>query len=134
MRLIDADVLIKHYESVIKDYESDNCSSFVKDKGKIKLIANVFRDVLSRIKSQPTVYDVDKVVEEIMEVYGCHNCEQCDTMACNECAERKGYNKALDNFANACKEDIMCKTFGLRECDIEQIAEQLKVGGENGNI
>lgn len=40
----------------------------------------------------------------------------------------KGYRKALDDFVNACKENILCKTFGLRECDIEKIAEQLKVG------
>lgn len=37
-----------------------------------------------------------------------------------------GYNKAIDDFVKACKENIMYKTFGLRECDIEQIAEQLK--------
>ena len=36
------------------------------------------------------------------------------------------YNKAIDDFVNACKENIMYKTFGLRECDIEKIAEQLK--------
>ena len=43
------------------------------------------------------------------------------------------YNKALDDFVNACKENIMYKTFGLRECDIEKIAEQLKEGIENEN-
>lgn len=43
----------------------------------------------------------------------------------------EGYNKAIDDFVNACKENIMCKTFGLRECDIEQIAEQLKEGVNN---
>lgn len=41
------------------------------------------------------------------------------------------YNNAIDDFVNACKENIMYKTFGLRECDIEKIAEQLKAGGEN---
>lgn len=38
------------------------------------------------------------------------------------------YNKAIDDFVNACKENIMCKTFGLREIDINNIAEQLKAG------
>lgn len=42
-----------------------------------------------------------------------------------------GYNKAVDDFVNACKENIIYKTFGLRECDIEKIAEQLKAGGVN---
>ena len=42
-----------------------------------------------------------------------------------------GYNKALYDFVNACKEDILCQTFGLRQCNIDKIAEQLKAGGEN---
>ena len=42
-----------------------------------------------------------------------------------------GYNKAIDDFVNACKEDILCQTFGLRKNGIEQIAEQLKAGGES---
>ena len=35
-------------------------------------------------------------------------------------------DKAIDDFVNACKDDILCQTFGLRQCDIEKIAEQLK--------
>ena len=42
-----------------------------------------------------------------------------------------GYNKGIDDFANACKSNTLCQTFGLRQCDIDKIAEQLKVGGEN---
>lgn len=45
--------------------------------------------------------------------------------------ERKGYNKCADDFVNACRDDILCQTFGLRQCDIEKIAEQLKER-ENG--
>ena len=45
-------------------------------------------------------------------------------------AERQ-YNKAIDDFVNACKEDILCQTFGLHIKGIERIAEQLKAGGEN---
>ena len=37
-----------------------------------------------------------------------------------------GYNKAIDDFINACKEDILCQTFGLHTNGIERIAEQLK--------
>ena len=44
-----------------------------------------------------------------------------------------GQNKAIDDFVNACKEDISCQTFGLHIKGIERIAEQLKVGDrENG--
>ena len=45
----------------------------------------------------------------------------------------KAYNKAIDDFVNACKEDILCQTFGLHIKGIERIAEQLKAGGENEN-
>ena len=41
------------------------------------------------------------------------------------------YNKAIDDFVNACKEDILCQTFGLHANGIERIAEQLKAGGKN---
>ena len=41
------------------------------------------------------------------------------------------YNKAIDDFVNACKEDILCQTFGLHIKGIEVIAEQLKAGVEN---
>ena len=43
----------------------------------------------------------------------------------------QAYNKAIDDFANACKSNTLCQTFGLRQCDIDKIAEQLKEGGEN---
>ena len=41
-----------------------------------------------------------------------------------------GYDKAIDDFVNACKEDILCQSFGLHINGIERIAEQLKAGGE----
>ena len=41
---------------------------------------------------------------------------------------QKGYNKAIDDFVNACKEDILCQTFGLHIKGIERIIEQLKAG------
>ena len=55
------------------------------------------------INEQTTVYDIDKEI----------------------------YKKAVDDFVNACKEDILCQTFGLHEKGIERIAEQLKGGVEN---
>ena len=49
---------------------------------------------------------------------------------CNSVGEaiHNGYNKALDDFVNACKEDISCQTFGLHINGIERISEQLKAG------
>ena len=43
----------------------------------------------------------------------------------------RAYNKGIDDFANACKEDILCQTFGLHANGIERIAEQLKAGVRN---
>ena len=45
-----------------------------------------------------------------------------------EQALKAEYNKAIDDFVNACKEDILCQTFGLHVNGIERIAEQLKAG------
>lgn len=44
---------------------------------------------------------------------------------------QKGYNKAIDDFVNACKSNSLYQTFGLRQSDIEKIAEQLKAGVTN---
>ena len=46
---------------------------------------------------------------------------------------RLGYNKAIYDFVNSCKEDILCQTFGLHQKNIERIAEQLKAGNSNGS-
>ena len=56
-------------------------------------------------------------------------CPMCDTY-CSYLAEEfeNGYNKALDDFVEKLKQDVMAITFGLRICDIDRIAEQLKVG------
>ena len=50
-----------------------------------------------------------------------------DTYLAQEYVEQ-AYNKAIDDFVNACKEDILCQTFGLYINRIERIAEQLKAG------
>ena len=41
---------------------------------------------------------------------------------------KEEYNKAIDDFVNACKDNILCQTFGLHQKNIERIAEQLKAG------
>ena len=42
------------------------------------------------------------------------------------------YNKAIDDFTEKLKQDVMATTFGLRICDVNRIAEQLKAGDNNG--
>ena len=41
---------------------------------------------------------------------------------------KEEYCNAVDDFAEACKQDIMCQTFGLHPINIDKIAEQLKAG------
>ena len=41
------------------------------------------------------------------------------------------YNKAIDDFCEKLKQDVMATTFGLRICDVNRIAEQLKAGEQN---
>lgn len=43
----------------------------------------------------------------------------------------QGYQKAIDDFTEKLKQDVMAITFGLRICDIDRLAEQLKEGGVN---
>ena len=49
-------------------------------------------------------------------------------------AYNQGYNKAIDDFLREIKIDVIATTFGLRICDAERIAQQLKAGGENDNF
>ena len=78
------------------------------------------------------VLELENIAEWLEELKD-HRERECNHI--NEALYDKGfangYNKAIDDFVKACKENIMYKTFGLRECDIEQIAEQLKAGEEN---
>lgn len=41
-------------------------------------------------------------------------------------------NKAIDDFLREIKIDVIATTFGLRICDAERIAQQLKAGGIDG--
>lgn len=41
-------------------------------------------------------------------------------------------DKAFDDFVNACKDNILCQTLGLRQFDIEKIAERLKESDISG--
>ena len=45
-----------------------------------------------------------------------------------EQALKNEYNKAIDDFLREIKIDVIATTFGLRICDAERIAEQLKAG------
>lgn len=38
----------------------------------------------------------------------------------------RGYKDSIDDFVNACEQDIMCQRFGMRILDIKRVAERLK--------
>ena len=44
------------------------------------------------------------------------------------CYEQKIRNQAIAEFAERLKSDTMTKSFGLRSCDIDRIAEEMKKG------
>ena len=48
--------------------------------------------------------------------------------------EKQIREKTIDDFVNACKSNTLCQTFGLRQCDIEEIAEQLKAGVKKNDL
>lgn len=53
-------------------------------------------------------------------------CDECTYFVTVEEAFTKGYQKSVDDFVNACEQDIVCQRFGLRILDIKKIAERLK--------
>ena len=57
-----------------------------------------------------------------------------DRQSSYDCGYWIGYKMAIDDFVNACKEDILCQTFGLHIKGIERIAEQLKEGEQNESV
>ena len=96
------------------------------------------------IESQPVIYSFEKAQEDISwiklkeQIFDVKNMnldipqhftKQQSEWIKKYCIQRniEFYNKAIDDFANACKENIMCKTFGLREIDINNISECCKI-------
>ena len=70
---------------------------------------------------------VKKWKDEIMEEFCRYDASSIEELM------QRARNKAIDDFVNACKEDILCQSFGLHANGIERIVEQLKAGGIDGN-
>ena len=88
------------------------------------------------------LYVVDSIFEEIQEYRAIGTVEEFKAL--KEKEERFDRNirmfneigleiraKAIDEFAEHMKEEAMARTFAMRCCDIDKIAEQLKAGGVN---
>lgn len=83
-----------------------------------------------------TIDDIKKAIREIEISYNySHRKEDYDiVLNLTELANliKTLQDKAIDDFADKLKQDVMTITFGLRICDIDRIAEQLKAGEKNG--
>lgn len=66
-------------------------------------------------------------LKELEQYHAIGTVEECEDAVKNiESFYQLGYNKAIDDFAETLNQDVMAKTFGLRICDVDRIAEQLK--------
>lgn len=86
-------------------------------------------DEAEKIKS---VVENKKYIEQLVETVSKTLVEAFENIKIEDVDMFKlGYNKAIDDFAEACKQNIMCQTFGLKPRNIDEIAEQLKAGDAN---
>lgn len=65
-----------------------------------------------------------KALEEVQQYRAIGTVEECKNSVLKIL---EAYNKAIDDFVEACKQDIMCQTFGLHPRNINEIAKQLKL-------
>ena len=85
---------------------------------------------LEELKAYREIGTVEECRNSVLDIERAYNKGYADgSLSVTE--EIRG--KAIDDFVNACKEDILCQTFGLHKNGVEKIAEQLKAGGEYGN-
>ena len=83
-------------------------------------------DEAEKIKS---VVENKKYIEQLVETVSKTLVEAFENIKIEDVDMFKlGYNKAIDDFAEACKQNIMCQTFGLHPRNVDEIAKQLKAG------
>lgn len=100
MRLIDADKLILH----LNDYALQECPSGVEsaeDRKISRLVYSAIQNCMKAAEKQPTVFDVDKVVEQIESI------KEKEYRACTD--EQCGF---CDYF-NDCWDGEMCDKLAL---------------------
>ena len=77
-----------------------------------------------------TFEQIAEWLEELKILKSLKNCSFMTIGKTVEQFEQEIRNKAIDDFAESCKQNIMCQTFGLKPRNIDEIAEQLKAGDE----
>ena len=119
MTIDEAIALVKiERECIIRadvcDRKCEKCD-LVQDSGKLIDMYEQLVELLEELKSYREIGTVEECRNSVLNI-------------------SKAYNKAIDDFLREIKIDVIATTFGLRICDAERIAEQLKAGGENDNL
>ena len=121
--MLSIDEAIEHARKVAKEQRKDNENCKYKSEYGCKGCADYY--------SKPCIECAEEheQLAEWLEELKCYKndndfSDYADRL--HKIAFNSGYNKALDDFVNACKEDILFQIFGLHINGIERIAEQLK--------
>lgn len=89
MRLIDADKLILHLNDYALQESPSNVES-AEDRKISRVVYSTIQNCMKAVEEQPTVFDVDKVIEQLEEL---KSVEQDDSVA--EIVSTRIWNKAI---------------------------------------
>ena len=110
-------------DKIIESKNNDIAKAFTMHIGSL-LINNCIVPIMTEYKRNDVKNITDTNEYKLVMEYGVAFKE----LDCSK-HDKEIYNKAIDDFVNACKEYILCQTFGLHINGIEKLAEQLKAGG-----
>ena len=100
----------------------------IKNKNELKRRIDLFLDDFSHEEymiNEPFCKETMRMMREFIG-HASHLLDCADAKI--KKAKRTARNKAIDEFADKCKKDILCQTFGLKPINIDEIAQQLKGG------
>ena len=82
-----------------------------------------------KLRTEPKTFEqIAEWLEELKILKSLKNCSFMTIGKTVEQFEQEIRCKAIDDFAETCKQNILCQTFGLTPINIDKIAEQLKRG------
>ena len=82
-----------------------------------------------KLRTEPSTFEqIAEWLEELKILKSLKNCSFMTIGKTVEQFEQEIRCKAIDDFAETCKQNILCQTFGLYPINIDKIAEQLKRG------
>ena len=82
-----------------------------------------------KLRTEPKTFE--QIAEWLEELKILKSLKYCSFMTIGKTVEQFEQEircKAIDAFAETCKQNILCQTFGLHPINIDKIAEQLKRG------